>query len=119
MKKLFIVAFLMLPFTLAFGEASKGTIFELSMATNMEGPTDTAGPTVRKGTTQFRIEGGFDQAPDGCSKVYAAVSGNDTHMISLLLMAEAQGLEISVHLNHLDNGKYYSDRCYVSYLSLD
>ena len=113
MKKLLTVALLLLPFSLAFGAGSKGKVYELSMATNMQGPT------VRAGSTQFRIEGGFDQAPEGCDKVYAAIAPEDSHMVSLLLMAQAQDLEVIVHLNHLSDGEYYSGRCYVSYLSLD
>ena len=84
-----------------------GKINYLSLASNVA-------KTVRPGTVQFSIVGGFLKAPTGCNKDYAAVSGEDQHLISLLLMAKAQEKEIEVHLD--STNKYYSDRCLVSYI---
>ncbi len=72
--------------------------------------------TVRPGTAQFSIVGGFPNAQGDCNKDYTAVSGEDSHLISLLLMAKAQDKEIEVHLDPTNT--YYSDRCLVSYIEL-
>lgn len=91
----------------AFSAGDTGKISYMSFASN-------AAVTVRPGTAQFSIVGGFSGANSECNKDYAAVSGHDQHLISLLLMAKAQDQEIEVHLDHTN--KYYSDRCLVSYI---
>ena len=48
----------------------------------------------------------------------AAIANEDSHLISLLLMAKAQDKEIEVHLDSQSSGKYYSNRCLVTYLEI-
>ncbi len=87
----------------------KGKVNYMSLASNIAA-------TVRSGTVQFSIEGGFQHAHSDCNKDYAAISGEDPHLISLILMAKAQDKEIEVYLDHTNT--YYLDRCLVSYIEL-
>lgn len=87
--------------------ADAGKIVLLSFGSN-------TAQTVRPGTAQFQIAGGFSE--NGCNGSYAAITGSDTHLVSLLLSAQAQDKEVTVFLD--SNSKYYDDRCLVSYLEV-
>ena len=91
--------------TLAAGNTGK--VLEVSFAS-------TIANTVRPGTVQFSIQGGFSWA--SCNQEYAAIAKEDSHLISLLIAAKAQDKAIEVHLD--SGSKYYSDRCLVSYLEM-
>ncbi len=109
MKKIVLGIFLFYVAGEAFSAGDTGKINYISFASN-------TAVTVRPGTAQFSIVGGFPGAHSECNKDYAAVSGDDQHLISLLLMARAQDKEIEIHLD--STSKYYSDRCLVSYIEL-
>ena len=89
--------------------ADTGLIDHVSFAS-----TVTVASNFRPGTAQFEIVGGFTQ--QGCNNRYAAISNEDSHLISLLLSAQAQGKPVEVHLD--PTKQYYSDRCLVSFLAL-
>ena len=84
-----------------------GQVLEVSFAS-------TVATTVRPGTVQFSIQGGFSWA--NCNQEYAAIAKEDSHLISMLIAAKAQNKAIEVQLD--SNSKYYSDRCLVSYLEM-
>lgn len=87
--------------------SSTGKITKVSMAS-------TVGGTSRAGTVQFSIEGGFGIA--NCNQTYAAILKEDTHMVSLLLLAKSQDKPIEVFLDV--NNKYLQDRCAVNFLDI-
>jgi len=107
MKKSYFVLMFMLVSSYSYGGGSVGKIIEMSLASKVAA-------TVRPGTTQFSISGGFENAPSSCDKTWAAIANEDTHLVSLLLMAKAQDLQIEVHLD--STNEYYSGRCLVSYI---
>jgi hypothetical protein len=93
---------------IAFGADNTGKVTGLSLASTAEG-------TLRAGTVQFSIEGGLSTA--SCDQTYTAILKEDTHLISLLLMAKSQNRPVRVYLDV--NNKYYQDRCMVNYLEMD
>lgn len=103
----FIGLFLFLCSSSAFSSSSTGNITKISFASSIAS-------TSRPGSVQFSLNGGFNTS--GCNQTYAAISKEDTHLISLLLMAKAQNKSVEVFLD--TNSKYFSDRCLVNYLEL-
>lgn len=105
-KIIFISLIFISPSVFAAGDI--GQLLELSFASKVAS-------TVRPGTAQFSIEDGFNQAD--CNQSYAAISNEDTHLISMLIAAKAQNKAVEVHLD--SNNKYYQDRCLVNYLEIN
>lgn len=91
----------------AFSSAATGKITRVSFAS-------AVASTSRPGSAQLSIQGGF-KTP-GCNTGYAAVSKDDTHLISLLLMAKAQDKVVTIFLDA--SAKYFGDRCLVNYIEL-
>ena len=107
-KKMMIFMGSLLFSTGVLAGSSTGQILEISFASSIA-------TTTRPGTAQFSIEGGFEATGD-CNQNYAAISNEDTHLISLLLMAKAQNKEIEVFLD--STNKYHTNRCLVNYIEL-
>jgi len=84
------VVFLLVISNLVFADANIGIVTEVSFA--------SISTTIRPGSAQFSIAGGFSVFGD-CDQTYAAIAKEDTHLLSLLLMAKAQGNEVEIHLN--------------------
>ena len=103
-----IAALFMLCFSVSSYAANSGVIQEISFASNVA-------ETVRPGTAQFSIEGGFSEFGD-CNKTYAAIDHADHYLISLLLTAKTKNMAVEVHLDK--NRKYFADRCLVAYLEI-
>jgi|GEM_PF-6967631 len=85
---------------LAFSNSTTGKITTINFAS-------TIADTSRPGSAQFSIEGGF--TTPGYNSTYAAIAKEDTHLISLLLMAKAHDKTINVFLDA--TSKYLHDRC--------
>lgn len=106
MKKIFVLIILL----------SGSCVFasDTGLATNISFASSISN-TVRPGTAQFSIQGGFSEAE--CNDTYAAIAKEDSHLISLLLSAHAQNKPVEVFLD--STNKYYGDRCLVSYIEID
>ncbi len=104
MKRLILPLLLFSNYCIA---SDTGLVTYMSFASNIT-------QTVRPGTVQFSIQGGFSQV--NCNATYAAVAKEDSHLMSLILSAQAQNRSIEVSLD--EDSKYYQDRCLVNYLIL-
>jgi hypothetical protein len=85
MKQLIFVLMFGLLSEVVISGANSGKITYLSFASPVAS-------SVRPGSAQFSIEGGFSLGD--CDLTYAAIAKEDTHLISLLLMAMSQGQKI-------------------------
>lgn len=106
--KYYLSFFLIVMMSSSVFAQSVGKVIQISFASSV---TDT----VRPGSVQFTMVGGFSDS--GCNATYAAIHPDDKALVSLLISAKMVNRDIVVSLN--SNHKYFADRCYVKYLSMN